>query len=149
MRRALAAAITNDLKRVDTQAGADRWPRTSFRVIVIRSCCSRLACEWLPENHLAWFVLDAVGEIDLSAFYGVYREDGWGRAAFEPAMMVSLLLYAYAVGERSSRGTERRCGEVRRQGIDVLVPTHDRRRTKPRKLSPRQGEKRVGSRRRY
>jgi hypothetical protein len=39
------------------------------------------------------------------------REDGWGRAAFEPAMMVALLLYAYAVGERSSRGIERRCRE--------------------------------------
>jgi len=67
--------------------------------------------EWLPEDHLAWFVLDAVEEIDLSGFYGVYREDGWGRAAFEPAMMVALLLYAYAVGERSSRGIERRCRE--------------------------------------
>lgn len=67
--------------------------------------------EWLPEDHLAWFVLDAVGEIDLSAFYSVYREDGWGRAAFEPSMMVALLLYAYAVGERSSRGIERRCRE--------------------------------------
>jgi transposase len=67
--------------------------------------------EWLPEDHLAWFVLDAVDEIDLSAFYGAYREDGWGRAAFEPAMVVALLLYAYAVGERSSRGIERRCRE--------------------------------------
>ena len=67
--------------------------------------------EWLPEDHLAWFVLDAVDEIDLSAFYGAYRKDGWGRAAFEPQMMVALLLYAYAVGERSSRGIERRCRE--------------------------------------
>jgi transposase len=67
--------------------------------------------EWVPEDHLAWFVLDAVEEIDLGAFYGAYREDGWGRAAFEPAMMVALLLYAYAVGERSSRGIERRCRE--------------------------------------
>jgi len=67
--------------------------------------------EWLPEDHLAWFVLDAVDEIDLSAFYGAYREDGWGRAAFEPRMMVALLLYAYAVGERSSRQIERRCRE--------------------------------------
>lgn len=67
--------------------------------------------EWLPEDHLAWFVADAVEEIDLSAFYSVYREDGWGRAAFEPRMMVALLLYAYAVGERSSRGIERRCRE--------------------------------------
>jgi transposase len=67
--------------------------------------------EWLPEDHLAWFVADAVEEIDLSAFYSAYREDGWGRAAFEPRMMVALMLYAYAVGERSSRGIERRCRE--------------------------------------
>jgi len=67
--------------------------------------------EWLPEDHLVWFVLDAVAELDLSAFYGAYREDGWGRAAFEPQMMVALLLYAYAVGERSSRQIERRCRE--------------------------------------
>jgi transposase len=67
--------------------------------------------EWLPDDHLAWFVLDAVDEIDLGAFYGAYRDDGCGRAAFEPAMMVALLLYAYAVGERSSRGIERRCRE--------------------------------------
>jgi transposase len=67
--------------------------------------------EWLPEDHLAWFVADAVQELDLGAFYSAYREDGWGRAAFEPQMMVALLLYAYAVGERSSRGIERRCRE--------------------------------------
>jgi transposase len=67
--------------------------------------------EWLPEDHLAWFVLDAVDTLDLSEFYGAYREDGWGRAAFEPAMMVALLLYAYAIGERSSRRIERRCRE--------------------------------------
>ncbi len=67
--------------------------------------------EWLPEDHLAWFVLDAVEEMDLSTFSGAYREDGWGRAAFDPQMMVALLLYSYAVGERSSRGIERRCRE--------------------------------------
>jgi transposase len=67
--------------------------------------------DWLPEDHLAWFVIDAVDEIDLGAFYAAYRKDGWGRAAFEPQMMVALLLYAYAVGERSSRQIERRCRE--------------------------------------
>src|SRR6266567_2338407 len=67
--------------------------------------------DWLPEDHLAWFLLGSVEEIDLSAFYGSYRMDGWGRAAFEPSMMVSLLLYAYARGERSSRGIERKCVE--------------------------------------
>jgi transposase len=65
--------------------------------------------EWLPESHLAWCVIDAVGELDLAAFYGADRADGWGRAAHEPAMMVALLLYAYAIGERSSRRIERHC----------------------------------------
>jgi hypothetical protein len=44
--------------------------------------------EWLPEDHLAWFVLEAVGELDLGAFFGSYRDDGWGRAAHDPQMMV-------------------------------------------------------------
>ena len=67
--------------------------------------------EWLPEDHLAWLVLEAVGELDLSAFYRAYRDDGHGRAALDPAMMVALLLYAYAIGVRSSRAIERRCRE--------------------------------------
>src|SRR5215208_4512006 len=67
--------------------------------------------EWLPEGHLAWFVLDAVEAIDLKPFLVGYRLDGWGRAAHDPAMMVALLLYAYAIGERSSRRIERRCHE--------------------------------------
>jgi transposase len=67
--------------------------------------------EWLPEGHLAWFVIDAVAQLDLSAFYAAYRADGHGRAAHDPAMMVAVLLYAYAIGERSSRRIERRCVE--------------------------------------
>jgi transposase len=67
--------------------------------------------DWLGEDHLVWFVLDAVETIDLSGFYGAYRADGHGRAAHDPAMMVALLLYSYAVGERSSRAIERRCRE--------------------------------------
>ena len=67
--------------------------------------------EWLPEDHLAWFVLDALSEVDLEPFYGAYRQDGWGAAAHDPQMMVGLMLYAYAVGERSSRRIERRCSE--------------------------------------
>jgi transposase len=65
--------------------------------------------EWLPEEHLAWFVIDAIGELDLSAFYASYRRDGHGRAAHDPAMMVALFVYAYAIGVRSSRAIERRC----------------------------------------
>jgi hypothetical protein len=48
--------------------------------------------DWLPEGHLAWFVLDAVDALDLGEFYGSYRDDGHGRAAHDPAMMVALLL---------------------------------------------------------
>jgi transposase len=65
--------------------------------------------EWLPEDHLAWFVLEAVAELDLEAFYAAYRSDGWGAAAHDPEMMVALLVYAYAIGVRSARGIERRC----------------------------------------
>jgi transposase len=67
--------------------------------------------EWLPEEHLAWFVLDAVAEMDLAAFRASYREDGHGRAAHDPAMMVALFVYAYSIGVRSSRAIERRCRE--------------------------------------
>ena len=67
--------------------------------------------EWLPEGHLAWFVIDAVAALDLRPFYAVYRDNGQGRAAHDPAMMVALLLYGYAIGERSSRRIERRCVE--------------------------------------
>jgi transposase len=67
--------------------------------------------DWLPEGHLAWFVLETVAEVDLSAVYRAYRPDGQGRAAHEPAMMTALFLYAYAVGERSTRAIERRCVE--------------------------------------
>src|SRR3954467_11878684 len=67
--------------------------------------------EWLPEGHLAWFVIDAVAQLDLGAFYRVHRDDGHGRPAHDPAVMVALLLYCYAIGERSSRRIERRCVE--------------------------------------
>jgi transposase len=67
--------------------------------------------EWLPEDHFAWFVLAAVEEMDLAAFYAAYRLDGHGRAAHDPGMMVALLLYAYARGQRSSRAIERACVE--------------------------------------
>src|SRR3954453_11497167 len=67
--------------------------------------------DWLPEDHLAWFVIDAVGVMDTTAFYGAYREDGHGRAAYEPSMMIALLLYCWSRDVRSSRRIERACGE--------------------------------------
>jgi transposase len=56
-------------------------------------------------------VLDVVGAMDTSAFYAAYREDGHGRAAFEPSMMLALLLYCWSRGMRSSRTIERACIE--------------------------------------
>src|SRR5512133_1481267 len=67
--------------------------------------------DWLPEGHFAWFVLDAVAAMELGEFYAAYREDGRSRPAYEPSMMVALLLYAYARGVRSSRVIERACVE--------------------------------------
>jgi hypothetical protein len=52
--------------------------------------------EWLPEDHLACFVIEAVSAMDLDAFYAAYRDDGRSRPAYDPAMMVALSLYAYA-----------------------------------------------------
>src|SRR4051812_21644881 len=82
--------------------------------------------DWVPEGHLVWTVLDAVGELDLAAFYAAYRVDGHGRPAYEPSMMVALLLYAYARGNRSSRGIERSCVEdvAYRVVAGNLVPDH-------------------------
>jgi transposase len=82
--------------------------------------------DWVPEGHLVWTVLDAVGELDLSRFYAAYRVDGHGRPAYEPSMMVALLLYAYARGNRSSRGIERACVEdvAYRVVAGNLVPDH-------------------------
>ena len=59
--------------------------------------------EWLPEGDLGWFILDVVEQMDLREFYGAYREDGWGAAAYDPGMMVGILLFAYCQGIRSSR----------------------------------------------
>src|SRR5437016_9269540 len=67
--------------------------------------------DWVPDDHVVWSILGAVEQMDLSEFYGAYRENGQGRAAYEPSMMVALLLYSYARGNRSSRGIERACWE--------------------------------------
>src|ERR1700748_559559 len=75
--------------------------------------------EWLPEDDLVFVVLDAVAALDVGGFRRVYRADGHGRAAFDPQMMVALLLYGYCQGERSSRVIERRC--VRDAGYRVIA----------------------------
>jgi transposase len=82
--------------------------------------------DWVPQDHLVWTILDAVEEMDLSDFYADYRADGHGRPAYDPKMMVALLLYAYARGNRSSRAIERACVEdvACRVICSNLVPDH-------------------------
>jgi transposase len=82
--------------------------------------------DWVPDGHLVWTVLDAVAELDLAAVYASYRDDGRGRPAYEPSMMVALLLYAYARGNRSSRAIERACVEdvAYRVVTGNLAPDH-------------------------
>jgi transposase len=82
--------------------------------------------DWVADDHLVWTVLEAVKGMDLTGFYGAYRANGQGRAAYDPEMMVGLLLYSYARGNRSSRGIERACREdVTYKLITALrVPDH-------------------------
>ena len=64
--------------------------------------------DWLPASHLARFVADVAEHLDLDHIYSAYeRKDGRGLAAYHPLMMTRVLLYAYAIGVRSSRAIEK------------------------------------------
>jgi transposase len=65
--------------------------------------------EWLPADHLVWFVLDVVEQLNTSAFRRRKVKAASGRAGFEPEMLLALLLYGYCRGVRSSRQIERLC----------------------------------------
>lgn len=70
--------------------------------------------EWLPADHVVWVVLDVIAQIDTSVFHGGRGrrksvDAVVGRRGYDPDMLLGLLVYAYCVGERSSRGIERRC----------------------------------------
>src|SRR6266516_1526152 len=67
--------------------------------------------DWLPEGHLAWFILDVLDQLDLQPFYRRHRDDGHGHPAYNPKMLLGVLLYGYCIGVRSSRQLERRCHE--------------------------------------
>ena len=67
--------------------------------------------DWLPEGHLAFFIADTVAALDLKAFYAPYAGDGRRNQPFEPQMMVTVLLYAYATGTFSSRRIARKLDE--------------------------------------
>ncbi|MDP9257793.1 MAG: transposase, partial [Actinomycetota bacterium] len=82
--------------------------------------------EWLAEDHLVWLVVAAIARCDTRPFAAAYRDDGQGRPAYDPAVLATLLVYAYAVGERSSRAIERRCREdvAFRVAAAGLAPDH-------------------------
>jgi transposase len=67
--------------------------------------------DWLPADHLAWFVGDVVDQLDLGPFLRGYRADGHGHPAYDPKTLLAVLLDAYAIGVRSSRQVQRRCTE--------------------------------------
>lgn len=67
--------------------------------------------DWLPENHLAYFVSDLVEQLDLSAIYAVYEQDLRGQPPYDPRMMTKLLVYGYCVGVFSARKIEQRVAE--------------------------------------
>jgi transposase len=67
--------------------------------------------DWLGGDHLVWFVLDVVDQLDTSAFHAGRRTGGVGRAGYDPDMLVALVIYAYATGQRSSRRIERLCAD--------------------------------------
>jgi len=66
--------------------------------------------DWLGEDHLVYFLTDAVAEMDLRPIYGHYEGEGRGQPPFHPRMMVSLLLFCYCTGTFSSRRIMSRCG---------------------------------------
>jgi transposase len=71
-----------------------------------------LPVDWLPRDHLVFFLLDLAAELDLEEIYAVYRQkDPRGEKAYDPRMMVVLLLYAYCIGMPSSRKIEKACWE--------------------------------------
>src|SRR5271154_6285528 len=64
--------------------------------------------EWLPENHLVYFVSDVVDNLNLSALDAVYGDEQRGQPPYDPRMMTKVLVYGYCVGVFSSRRIERR-----------------------------------------
>ncbi len=78
--------------------------------------------DWLPEDDIVHWIVDAVSLMDLSDFAATHRLGGAGRAAFAPQMLLAVLIYAYSHGVRSSRAIERLCG--RDAGYRFIVAEH-------------------------
>ena len=67
--------------------------------------------DWLPEDHLAYFVSDVVEQLDLSAIESVYEEEERGQPPYHPRMMTKILIYGYCVGVFSSRRMQKKLTE--------------------------------------
>jgi transposase len=67
--------------------------------------------DWLPENHLAYFVSDVVNALDLSAMEAVYEKEMRGQPPYDPRLMTKLLVYGYCTGVYSSRRIQKRVQE--------------------------------------
>ena len=82
--------------------------------------------DWLPEDDIVHLILDAVALMDLSAFETTHKLGGAGQAPFAPSILLSLLIYAYSHGVRSSRAIERLCGRDvgYRFIVGAAVPDH-------------------------
>lgn len=65
--------------------------------------------DWLPDDHLVWFVIEAVKRLDTSAFHAKAKLGGVGRRGYDPDMLLTLIVYAMAHGQSSSRRIERLC----------------------------------------
>ena len=78
--------------------------------------------DWLPEDDIVHLILDAVALMDLAAFEAAHKLGGAGQAPFAPSMLLSVLIYAYSHGVRSSRAIERLCG--RDAGYRFIVGEH-------------------------
>ena len=78
--------------------------------------------DWLPEDDIVHLILDAVALMDLAAFEATHKLGGAGQAPFAPSMLLSVLIYAYSHGVRSSRAIERLCG--RDAGYRFIVGEH-------------------------
>jgi transposase len=72
--------------------------------------------EWLPKDHLVFFVRDLLDKIDLSPIMSVYQEEERGFPPYHPNVMTGILLYGYSTGVTSSRTLPQRCQE------DVAFP---------------------------
>ena len=83
--------------------------------------------QWLPEDHLVYFIMDVVGQLDLNTIYRSYDNSKGGQPPYDPRMIVALLLYSYCIGLPSSRKIEKATYE--RVAFRILTadqhPDHD------------------------